>query len=56
MTDSPIQESIQQLLQLIQNFVNGQTTAPMGASTALPKVAPPSIYNGNQMKLDEFLA
>ena len=56
MTDSPIQELIKQLLQLIQNFVNGQTTASMGASTKLPKVAPPSIYNGNWMKLDKFLA
>ena len=56
MTDSPIQESIQQLLQLIQNFVNGQTMTSMGASTKLPKVAPPSVYNGDWMKLDKFLS
>ena len=52
MTDSPIQESIQQLSQLIQTLVNGQAT---GSPPKLPKVAAPSPYNGDQTKLDEFL-
>ena len=52
MTNSPIQESIQQLSQLIQTLVNGQAA---GSPPKLPKVAAPSPYNGDWTKLDEFL-
>ena len=49
-SDSPVQESIQQLSQLFQAFTDAHSEGKP------PKVAPPMPFNGSQDKLDDYLA